>query len=294
MRESVARLVPDGAAVALGCSLEAAIPFAFAHELIRQQRRDLHLIGPISDVAFDQLIGAGCVRQVSAAWVGNVSAGLGHAYRRAAERGFPRPLVVHDHSNFTIAQALLAGALGAPYIPTRTVLGSDLATANPTFRVTVSPLDGTPLLLIPALVPDVAVVAVQRADADGNAQLWGPWGVAQEAALAARAVIVIADEIVSHEVIASDPNRTIVPGFKVSAVVAQRGACHPSPLQGRYARDHEFFHSYHAATRSVEGLAAWLAEWVTELPDRDAYLAKLGPRWLALAEPGRPAAEARF
>ena len=286
--------MPDGASIAIGCALEPAIPFAFAHELIRQRKRDLGLIGPISDVLFDQLIGAGCVRRIDAAWVGNVSAGLAHCYRRAMEHGIPRRVEVHDHSNFTIAQALLAGAIGAPYLPTRTLLGSDIPRANGSFREAASPFDGSSLLLIPAITPDITVIAVQRADADGNAQLWGPWGVSQEAALAAKQVIVIAEEIVPREVIASDPNRTIVPALKVAAVALEPGACHPSPLQGRYGRDHEFFHDYHRATRTAEGFASWTAEWVTGVPDRASYLRKLGPRWSALAAHGVPAAPVMF
>src|SRR5919109_1942697 len=219
LHDAVARFVPDGASVALGCALEPAIPFAFAHELIRQRKQDLHLVGPISDIAFDQLIGAGCVARVSAAWVGNVSAGLAHAYRRATEQGIPRRIEVRDHTNFTIAQALLAGALGAPYIPTRTLLGSDIVRANGSFKEATDPFSGERILLVPAITPDVAVIAVQRSDEDGNAQLWGPWGVSQEAALAAKNLIVVADEIVDRAVIVRDPNRTIVPGTKVSAVV---------------------------------------------------------------------------
>jgi glutaconate CoA-transferase subunit A len=294
LREAVTKLVPDGSSVALGCALEPAIPFAFAHEVIRQRRRDLHLIGPISDIAFDQLIGAGCVAVVSAAWIGNVSAGLAHAYRRAMEQGTPRRIEVRDHSNFTIAQSLLAGALGAPYLPTRTLLGSDIPRANETFKEATDPFSGDRVLLVPAITPDVTVIAVQRADEDGNAHLWGPWGVSQEAALAAKSVIVLADETVGRDVIASDPNRTIVPGTKVAAVVHEPGACHPSPLQGRYRRDHEFFHEYHAATRTVDGFDGWIREWVTGVPDRATYLRKLGPRWAALREEGAAAAPALF
>ena len=293
MRDAVTRFVRDGASVALGCALEPAIPFAFAHELIRQRRRELELIGPISDIAFDQLIGAGCVRRVTAAWVGNVSAGLAHAYRRAMEQGIPRRIEVRDHTNFTIAQALLAGALGAPYIPTRTILGSDIARANPTFLASTSPLDGSPVVLVPAITPDVAVIAVQYADEEGNAQLFGPWGVSQEAALAASAVIVLADAIVSREVIGASPNGTVVPGMKVVAVVEEPGACHPSPLQDRYGRDHEFFHEYHRATRTVEGFESWIAEWVTGPRDRSEYLRKLGTRWERLRSSPAPARAAK-
>ncbi len=227
--------------------------------------------------------------EIDAAWVGNVSAGLAHCYRRAMEQGIPRRLVVRDHSNFSIGLSLLAGALGSPYIPTRSLLGTDLARANGTFREAASPFDGSPVLLLPAIEPDVTVLAVQRSDEDGNAQLWGPWGVSQEAALAAKTVIVLADEIVERAVVRADPNRTIVPAFKVAAVVEQRGACHPSPLQDRYGRDHAFFHEYHVATRTAEGFAAWLRQWVLDVPDHDAYLAKLGRRWDALrAQEARP------
>jgi glutaconate CoA-transferase subunit A len=198
------------------------------------------------------------------------------------EQGVPRHITVRDHSNLSIGLALLAGALGSPYIPTASLLGTDLARANGTFREATSPFDGSNVLLIPAIEPDVTVLAVQRSDEDGNAQLWGPWGVSQEAALAAKRVIVVADELVDRAVVRADPNRTIVPAFKVAAVVVQPGACHPSPLQDRYDRDHGFFHEYHRATRTAEGFDAWVREWVTDLPDHDAYLAKLGDRWEAL------------
>jgi len=198
LAEAIRDHVPDGASVALGCALEPAIPFSAVHELIRQGKRDLALIGPISDIAFDMLIGAGCVASVTTAWAGNVSAGLAHCYRRAMEQGIPRRIRVFDHSNFTIAQALLAGALGAPYLPTRTLLGSDIPASNGTFKKASSPFDGSPLLLIPAITPDVTILACQRSDAEGNAHQWGPWGVSQEAALAARTVIVIAEEVVGR------------------------------------------------------------------------------------------------
>src|SRR5207237_1643445 len=131
MAEAVERFIPDGASIAIGVGLEPLIPFAAGHELIRRQRRDLELVGPISDALFDQLIGAGCARRVTAAWVGDVSEGLGHNYRRAAESGVPAPLEIHDHSNFSISLALWAAAWGSPYIPTPTLLGSDILRTNP-------------------------------------------------------------------------------------------------------------------------------------------------------------------
>lgn len=280
MRDAIEQFVPDGSSVVMGTALESLIPFAAGHEIIRQGRRDLTLIGPISDMLFDQLIGAGCVTGIEAAWVGNVSAGLGHNYRRAVEKGIPNRLQVWDHSNFSIALALLAGGLGAPYIPTFSLLGSDIPKTNPKLIEHVSPLDGKKVLLVPALQPDVAILHVQRSDADGNAHAWGNLGISEEAAMASKRVIMVAEEIVPREVIVGDPNRVLAPSFKVSAVVHAPGGAHPSPVQGHYNRDHEFFHQYHKETRTAEGTRRWLDEWVFSVRDRAEFLKKLGDeRW---------------
>jgi glutaconate CoA-transferase subunit A len=283
MAEAVAGFVPDGSVVAMSCALEPLIPFAAGHELIRQQRRDLTLVGPISDILFDQLIGAGCVARIVAAWAGNVSQGLGYCYRRAAELAIPCAIAIENHSNFSISLALLAGALGSPYIPTRSLLGSDIACEHPSLRTIASPLDGAPELLVPALTPDVAIIHVQRADAQGRAHVWGGLGISEEAALAAKGVIYVAEEVVAEDVIASDPNRVLAPAFKTLAVVHEPGGAHPSPVQGYYNRDHAAFAEYHQRTRSAEDFDAWLHEWVLDVPDRAAYLAHLGAeRWSAL------------
>jgi glutaconate CoA-transferase subunit A len=284
MSEAIERFVPDGASVALGCALEPLIPFAAGHELIRQRRRDLTLIGPISDILFDQLIGASCVRRVIAAWVGNVSEGLGHCYRRAVEHEVPQAIAVEDHSNYSVSLALLAGALGVPYIPMRSLLGSDIARDHPAIRSAPSPLDGGPTLIVRALQPDVAILHVQRTDAEGRAHVWGGLGVCEEAALAARGVIYTAEELVPPEVILSDPNRVLAPAMKTLAVVHAPGGAHPSPVQGYYNRDHAYFTEYHQQSRTTEGFAAWLEEQVLNAPDRAAYLERLGAaRWRALA-----------
>ena len=276
MKEAIAQYVPDGSSVAIGLALEALIPFAAGHEIIRQQRRNLTLIGPISDILFDQLIGAGCVERVTAAWTGNVSEGLGYCYRRACEKSIPRPLTIEEHSNFTVGLALLAASLGSPYIPTRTALGSDIPGHNSTFRQAQSPFDGTPLLLVPALRPDVTIIHVQRSDEDGNAHLWGCAGICQEAMLAARDVILVAEELVARDVILSDPNRVLGPSFKVRAVVHEPWGAHPSAVQGYTNRDHAYYHEYHERTRSVEGFQDWLEEWVLQVPTRADYAKKLG------------------
>ena len=276
MCDAVARFVPHGSSVVMGAALESLIPFAAGHEIIRRQVRDLTLIGPISDILFDQLIGAGCVRKVIAAWVGNVSAGLGHNYRRACEQGIPHRLEVIDHSNFTISLSLLAGGLGAPYIPTYSLLGTDILKTNPAFRQSLSPFGGEKILLVPSLQPDVAILHVQRSDENGNAHAWGNLGISEEAALASQRIIIIAEEVVPHQIIVSDPNRVLAPSFKVCAVVREPGGAHPSPVQGYYNRDHEYYHEYHRATRTVEGNAEWMGQWVADMKDRAGYFQKLG------------------
>lgn len=269
MAEAVARFVLDGASVAMGTALEPAIPFAAGHEIIRQRRRNLTLVGPISDSLFDQLIGAGCVAALCAAWVGNVSEGLGHCYRRAAEQGRPRPIEIRDHSNFSISLALWAGAWGSPYIPTRTLLGSDIARTNPDLE----PADGA--VRVRPVRPDVTILHAQRADAEGRAHLWGPLGVSEEAGLAARRVIVCCEELVDPAVILSDPNRVLLPETKVVAVVHEPGGTHPAPLQGFWHRDHAAYRQYAARSRTEEGYQAWLEEWVLGVADRRQYLTRV-------------------
>jgi glutaconate CoA-transferase, subunit A len=276
MRDAIARHVPSGSTVLLGAQLEQMIPFAAGHELVRQGRRDLTLVGPISDILFDQMIGAGCVSRVMAAWVGNVSAGVGYCFRRAVEHGVPRKIDVVDYSNFTMALALHAAALGVPFLPTYATLGSDLLKKNGNLREFSSPVSEERLVAVRALRPDVAILHVQRADAQGNAHIWGSLGVVVDGARAARKIVIVAEEIVEPSVISSDPNRTMVPGFLVEAVVHEPGGAHPSPVQGYYGRDHSFFAQYHEQTRRVEDFEDWLARWVAGASDRGEYLKQLG------------------
>lgn len=269
MAEAIERFVPNGSTVALGVALEALIPFAAGHEIIRQDRQDLELVGPISDSLFDQLIGAGCVRRVTAAWVGNVSEGLGHCYRRACEDGVPRPIEVHDHSNFSISLGLWAAAWNVPSLPTRTLLGSDILHTNPNLAVR----DG--LVEVSAVRPDVAIVHVQRADGFGRAHAWGPLGITEEAGLAADRVVVVCEELVEPSVTLGDPNRILFPETKVVGVVHEPGGAHPSPVQGHFKRDHAFFRDYALKSRSLDGFRAWLQEWVLDVPDRTSYMQRI-------------------
>jgi glutaconate CoA-transferase, subunit A len=274
MHDAVAELVPDGASVALGLQLEQMIPFAAGHEIIRQKKRGLTLIGPISDILFDQLIAARCAEKIIAAWVGNVMMGSAYNFRRAVEEDHMK---VFNMTNFTIALALQAGAMGVPFLPTRTALGSNLTKGNHFFYQVISPFEPKETLwAVRALIPDVAIVHVQRADREGNAHCWGNFGVMIEAVRAAKRVIVIAEEIVQPALIASDPNRTVIPGFLVNAVVECPYGAHPSPVQGCYRRDDAFFQSYHQQTKTKADSDVWLEQWVYGVKDRPAYLTRLG------------------
>ena len=275
LHDAIAANVQDGMSVAMGCALESLIPFAASYEIIRQKKKDLTLIAPISDMQFDQLIGAGCVRKVIASWIGNVAAGLGHNYRRAAESGTPNTIEIEEHSNFTIGLGLQAAASGLPFLPIKTVKGSDFGRA-PQFSRVACPFTGEELVAVRAIKPDVTILHVQRADREGNVQVWGNFGVMREAAFAARRVILTCEEIVDHQVILSDPNRNVIPSFVVSSVVHEPFGAHPSPIQGYGRRDDDFYFEYHKETRSREGFERWLEKYVRSAKDHRSFLNLLG------------------
>jgi len=275
LHDAIAQDIHDGTSIAMGCGLESLIPFAASYEIIRQRKKNLTLIAPISDMQFDQLIGAGCVKKIIASWVGNVAAGLGHNYRRAAESGIPHPIEIEEHSNFTIGLGLQAAATGLPFLPTKSIRGSDIS-RGPQFSSVKCPFTGDELLAVKAIAPDVAILHVQRADRDGNAHAWGNFGVMKEAAFAAKKVILTCEEIIDHEVILSDPNRTLIPGFLVASVVHQPFGSHPSPAQGYTRRDDFFYFEYHKETRSRDGFDKWLQTWVFSVADHGEFLELLG------------------
>ncbi len=295
LQEAIARFVRPGTSVALGTCLEQMIPFAATREIIRQGIGDLSLIGPVSDICFDQIIGAGLARRVMAAWVGNVMMGSAYCFRRAVERGEPKPVEVVEFSNFTLALALHAAAIGSPFLPTRSALGSDIVGRNPYLEPITDPLGGGgpegaatgggPLLAVRALHPDVTIVHVQRADPHGNSIMWGSLGITSDAVRASRAVIVTAEEIIPAQQIRRDPNRVVVPGIVVAAVCEARWGAHPSPVQGFYRRDHEAYAEYHRVTKTREGYERWRAEWVEGAADLDVYVRRLGNERVAALIP---------
>ncbi len=278
LSQAVDRFVSAGSSIAMGTAQETLIPFAAGHELIRQRKRNLTLIGPISDILFDQLIGAGCVRKIQAAWVGNVITGSSYNFRYAVERG---QVEMEDYSNLILAMALRAGAMGVPFMPARTALGSDLFKTNPHLKTITCPFTGDTLCAVAALNPDVTILHVQRADPYGNAHCWGNLGISREACLASRHIILTAEEIVAPEVISSDPNRVVTPGFRVSAVAHAPWGGHPSPVPGYYNRDHQAFIDYRRHSQSAELFAAWQARWVDGVNRSADYLALLGEERMA-------------
>ena len=275
LHDAIAQDIHDGGSIAMGCGLESLIPFAASYEIIRQRKKNLTLIAPISDMQFDQLIGAGCVRKIIASWVGNVAAGLGHNYRRAAESGIPHPIEIEEHSNFTIGLGLQAAATGLPFLPTKSIRGSDIS-RGPQFGSVKCPFTGDELLAVKAISPDVTILHVQRTDREGNAHAWGNFGVMKEAAFAAKKVILTCEEIIDHDVILSDPNRTLIPGFLVSTVVHQPFGSHPSPAQGYTRRDDSFYFEYHKETRSRDAFEKWLQTWIFSIADHREFLERLG------------------
>jgi glutaconate CoA-transferase subunit A len=279
LQDAVGR-IDDGDTVAAGLALEHAIPFAAGHELIRQGVSGLTLVGPISDLLFDQLVGAGCADRIRAAWVGNVSAGIGYCFRRAVESD---DLAVENHSNFSVALALKAGALGVPYLPTRSLLGSDILAENDSLRTEEDPFSGEPLVLVPAIEPDWAIVHVQRASPAGDVHFWGNTGVTAAAVGAADNVLVTAEEVVEPAVIKSDPSRTLFTRENVAAVAEVPYGAHPSPVAGRYNRDNQYYLDYHGWTDDPEGYDDWVREWVRDVDGREQYMSKID-RDLSLSE----------
>jgi glutaconate CoA-transferase subunit A len=272
MRDAIARYVRDGDAVVIE-GFTHLICFAAGHEIIRQRRRDLTLCRLTPDLIYDQMIAAGCATKLVFSWAGNPGVGSLHAFRRAVE-GQGSPLELEEYSHFGMVARFSAGAARLPFWPLRAYAGTDLPRANPLIRTVTCPYTGERLATVPALNPDVTIVHAQRADAQGNTQIWGLLGVQKEAAFASKRVIVVVEELVDTAVIRADPNRTLIPGIAVSAVVVEPWGAHPSYALGYYDRDNDFYVAWEAISRDSTRLADYLAEYVYGVPDRAAYLVK--------------------
>ena len=275
MEEAISRFVHDGASVVIE-GFTHLICFAAAHEIIRQGRRGLTLCRLTPDLIYDQLIGAGCASKLVFSWAGNPGAGPLYALRRAVEQGVPREIELEEYSHYGMVARLTAGAARLPFYPLRDYMASDLVRVNSNIRSVTCPFTGEELAAVPPLNPDTAIIHAQRADAQGNAHIWGLIGVQKEAAFAARHVIIVAEEIVDEQVIRSDPNRTLIPGLIVSAVVREPFGCHPSYAQGYYDRDNDFYVHWRDISKDLSRFNSYLDEWVFGLKNRAAYVERMG------------------
>jgi glutaconate CoA-transferase subunit A len=282
MRDAVADLVRDGDTVAIE-GFTHLICFAAGHEIIRQRKRDLTLCRLTPDVIYDQMVAGGVASKLVFSWLGNPGVGSLHAVRRRVEGKEGDPLELEEYSHFGMICRYVAGASNLPFFPIRSYAESDLPKANPRIVPIESPYGGETVYAVPPLNPDVTIVHAQRADASGDTQIWGVLGCQKEAAFAADRVIVVVEELVDEEVIRRDPNRTVIPGLIVDAVVIEPMACHPSYAQGYYDRDNRFYLDWDAISRDPAPLEAWLKEWVHGLETHSDYVEKLGQeRWAAL------------
>ena len=282
MADAVADLVRDGDTVAIE-GFTHLISFAAGHEVIRQRKRDLTLCRLTPDVVYDQMVAAGVARKLVFSWLGNPGVGSLHAIRRRIEQPDGAPLELEEYSHFGMAGRYAAGAAKLPFFPLRSYAETDLPRVNPHIRTVVSPFGGETVYAVPPLNPDVAIIHAQRADASGNTQVWGLVGCQKEAAFAARRVLVVVEELVGEDVIRADPNRVLIPGLVVDAVVVCPRGAHPSYAQGYYDRDNRFYLEWDAISRDPRRLADWLDEWVYGTRDHAEYLAKLGEtRWKEL------------
>lgn len=287
LTDAISRLVQDGDTL-YAAGFTHLIPFAAGHEIIRQGRKNLVLARATPDLIYDQMIAAGCARKVIFSYTGNPGVGSLRILRAALEAG---QLEWEEYSHFGMISRLQAGAAGLPFMPMNQTAAVDLENANPNIRRVVDPYSGRDVITVPALHPDVAIVHVQRADAQGNAQIWGIIGEQKEAAFAAQRVILTAEEIVDEEVIRSDPNRTMIPGFIVDAVCHVPYAAHPSYTQGYYDRDNAFYLAWDKISETPESVQAYLDEWVYGVKDRQEYWEKLSTETReSLRVTSRPAA----
>ena len=273
LASAVAELVTDGDTVFLG-GFGHAVPTAAGHELIRQERRGLTVARSGCDILVDLLVGAGCAEEVVFGWIGNPGIGLAHAFRRAVADG---TVGWEEWTNFSLVLRLEAARLGVPFLPTKVLRAGDVRQGLPELADVTCPYTGEVLTAVPALQPDVAIIHAQRADPDGNIQLWGVQGDTVTGTLAAQRILATVEEIVPHEVILETPGRTVIPGHRVDAVVEVPWGAHPSYVHEHYTRDDRHYRDYDAASRTPEGLDAYLQRWVLGCESREEYLA-LVPR----------------
>ncbi len=275
MREAIATYVHDDCSMAIE-GFTGAICFAAGHEIIRQRRSGLTLIRMTPDLIYDQMIAAGTARKLIFSYMGNPGVGSLYCIRRAVEKNIPGPLELQEYSHYGLVGCYAAGAAWQPFFPLRSYIGSDMMAANPAIKLIDDPYGTGKVAVVPPLNPDVAILHAQRADCQGNTQIWGLLGMQKEVAFASRNVIVVVEEVVEESVIRADPNRTLIPGLIVDAVVHEPYGAHPSYVQGYYDRDNETYLAWDKLSQDHDAVTKWLEEWVYGLENHAAYLRKLG------------------
>ena len=256
LKEAVARNIHDGDAVAFE-GFTHLIPFAAAHETIRQGRRGLTLIRMTPDVIYDQMVGMGCAAKLVFSYAGNPGVGLLRRFRDAVENGWPNKIEVEEHSHAAMANAYAAGASNLPFAVFRGYIGAELARVNPNITTVTCPFTGEELAAVPALRPDVAVIHAQKATRKGDVLIEGIVGVQKEAVLAARRAIVTVEEIVD-EFDDLHPNACVLPHWTVTAVCHVPGGAHPSYAQGYYPRDNASYLEWDAIAADRDRFRDWM------------------------------------
>jgi glutaconate CoA-transferase subunit A len=275
LKDAVSKYAVDGSTICFGGFIGRDC-VAVVHEIIRQGIKGLTVIDDSKTDIMDLLVGAGCIKRWEGAYLGYGAIGLAPNIRRAVEKGVPQPIEVEDWSNAAISMRYLAGALNIPFMATRSMLGSDILKYNKRIKVINDPYEGKPLALVPAVRPDVAFIHVQRADAMGNAQVWGFTGNDENKVRAAKHTVITCEEIVSPEEIRRNGNLTIIPFYCVDAVVQVPYGCHPQSCYGYYAYDVLFCGEYHKTSSTREGFLKWLDTYVFGCEDHNAYCNKVG------------------
>lgn len=288
MGHAVAENLRDGDTLAIE-GFTALICFAAAHEVIRQGFRELTLCRMTPDLVYDQMVAAGCARKLVFSYLGNPGIGSLHCIRRAVEGSVPGPLELEEYTHFGMVGRYLAGASNLPFFPLRSFTGSQLPEVNPRLRTVQDPYGSGPISVVPPLKPDLTILHAQRADPEGNVQMWGLEGVQREAALAADRVIVVVEELVDTRVIRQDPNRTALPAGVVDAIVVEPKGAHPSYVQGYWDRDNDFYWEWDRISRDHEQVLQWLERWVFGVNSREEYARGLPEElWRQLKPASRP------
>jgi glutaconate CoA-transferase subunit A len=272
LEELVARFVADGQCVALE-GFTHLIPFAAAHELIRQERRNLHLVRMTPDLVYDQLVGAGCAAQLTFSWGGNPGVGSLHRLRDAVENAWPHPLAIHEHSHAGMAAAYAAGAARLPFGLLHGYEGGDLREHNPQVREVECPYTGRKLATVPAINPDVTILHAQAADRRGNVLIRGIVGAQKEAALAAATLLVTVEQVVDE--LDAPMNAIVLPHFCVSGIACVPGGAWPSYAQGYYARDNAFYQAWDAIARERASFQEWIDTHVRRTRTHADFLGSL-------------------